>query len=516
MQSLAAVTPRAWVTPAIVGLNVILFLIVSVDAQTIFSPSIAKLIAWGADFGPLTVTSHQWWRLLSSCFVHIGIVHLACNLFALIQAGKLTERLFGNWFFLMIYLGSGLVGSLTSLWFNPMLVSAGASGAIFGVYGALLGYMAREKGGLPRSAVQSVSKGATVFVAYNVLYGLLAAVNQAANNIVNSVNNPGSHASGGGIDIAAHAGGLVAGLILGYLGARPVQDVERRAVARVRGWTLIFGIFAITILLLSPALKSNRPDIQRYTLLGAMYFRGEGVGQDRSVAANWMTQAAEQGDLTSQKMLGSMYLQGEGVATNIEKGLRWLTKAAEQGDPQAEKVLTGVYFRGEGVKTNAEEGAKWLTMLADHGDIEAEKLLAKLYFAGDVITKDTSKGVYWARKAAEHGDVKFQKALAAIYYKGEGVEQNKVEAAKWYLKAANQRDASSQVMVGVMSAMGDGVETNKVEALKWFIVSGSNDERVRAVRERLEFEMSADQKQQAAEEAEQFLHPQQKRRSRRL
>lgn len=94
MRSLAAVTPRAWVTPAIVGLNVILFLLVSVDAQTIFSPSIAKLIAWGADFGPLTVTNHQWWRLLSSCFLHIGVVHLACNLYSFASSWKANGKTF--------------------------------------------------------------------------------------------------------------------------------------------------------------------------------------------------------------------------------------------------------------------------------------------------------------------------------------------------------------------------------------------------------------------------------------
>jgi hypothetical protein len=96
------------------------------------------------------------------------------------------------------------------------------------------------------------------------------------------------------------------------------------------------------------------------------------------------------------------------------------------------------------------------------------------------------------------------------------VETNKVEAAKWYLKAANQGDASSQVVFAVMSAMGEGVETNQVEALKWFIVSGNNEQKIRAMRERLEFELSPAEKQQARAEAEKFLQKQGKRRSRRL
>src|SRR4051794_1459451 len=151
---LAAATPKAWVTPAIIGLNIILFLILSADSQSLFSPPITKLVAWGANFGPLTITGHEWWRLITSCFVHIGLLHVLFNMYALFQAGKLTEKLFGNWFFLLIYLASGLAGSLTSVWFNPLFVSAGASGAIFGVYGALLGYMAREGRGLPRGTAK--------------------------------------------------------------------------------------------------------------------------------------------------------------------------------------------------------------------------------------------------------------------------------------------------------------------------------------------------------------------------
>ncbi len=102
------------------------------------------MLNWGANWGPLT-TAGEWWRILTACFLHFGIVHLLCNMYALLLAGLLAERLFGNWFYLAIYIGTGLASSLTSLWWHPELICAGASGAIFGVYGALLGYLVNQR-----------------------------------------------------------------------------------------------------------------------------------------------------------------------------------------------------------------------------------------------------------------------------------------------------------------------------------------------------------------------------------
>jgi len=77
------------------------------------------------------------------------IVHLACNLLALWQVGELVERLVGNSGFLLLYTFSGILGSLASYYSNPHIVSAGASGAIFGVYGALLGCLFQNPGVFP-------------------------------------------------------------------------------------------------------------------------------------------------------------------------------------------------------------------------------------------------------------------------------------------------------------------------------------------------------------------------------
>src|SRR6202011_2677222 len=98
------------------------------------SPTTADLIKWGADYGPRT-TAGEWWRLGSSMFLHLGIIHIAFNMVVLWDIGRFTERLLGNAGFLIVYVLSGLFGSLASVLINPHIPSAGASGAVFGLYG---------------------------------------------------------------------------------------------------------------------------------------------------------------------------------------------------------------------------------------------------------------------------------------------------------------------------------------------------------------------------------------------
>jgi TPR repeat protein/membrane associated rhomboid family serine protease len=503
LQRLKTATPKAWVTPLLIGINVAVFLVLSVDSGTILGFLPLTLIKWGGNFGPLTVNCHQWWRLLTCCFLHGGIMHLLFNMYALLLAGKLTEQLFGNWYFLLIYLGCGLAASLTSLWFNPAFVSVGASGAIFGVYGALLGYMKREGGGLPHCVAAPVANSCWVFIGWNVVYGLLNALNHAADQIVSSLNN--AHSNSTIIDIGAHAGGLLAGLIFGFLGARHLEITQRRSSTPGRALALSGGICLIVGLLVIPVLKSNGADIGRAKLLGEMYYRGEGVSKKPAASASWLKLAAEQGDLSSQLVLGLMYYKGDGVPKDVSSAVQWFAKAGEQGDVNAQKTLAGIYLQGEGVPTNTAEGVKWLIMAGNHGDIEVQKILAAAYFKGDGVEKSVTEAVNWARKAGNQGDVDYEKMLAAMYDTGKGVDRSKPEAANWYRQAANQGDANSQKALGLMYANGDGIEKNPIEALKWLALCGDNSIEVSKLRQDLETGMSADQIQTANRLVKKFL-----------
>jgi rhomboid protease GluP len=162
-------------------------------------PTPLDLAKWGADFGPLTLDAHQWWRLFTSCFLHFGIIHIGFNMYVLYQIGPFIERAFGRARYLLIYFFAGLGGSLVSVWVHPMAVGAGASGAIFGLYGAVFGFLLGNRRTLDPAVTQSIAKSAGIFVLYNVAYGSITRTT----------------------DLSAHFGGLVTGFVVGMLLIRP-------------------------------------------------------------------------------------------------------------------------------------------------------------------------------------------------------------------------------------------------------------------------------------------------------
>jgi membrane associated rhomboid family serine protease len=181
------------VTLTLIGLNVFVYLAMGLSGASWTEPSIEHALRWGADFGPFTIGG-QWWRILTSTFVHFGIIHIGLNMWCLWDLGTALERFMGRRGFGVTYLLSGLLASLTSIWWNPWRVSAGASGAIFGVAGAFVSYLFFKKAPLERAQVKRQLKSLLVFIGYNLLYGARA-----------------------GVDNSAHVGGLIAGLIVGAL-----------------------------------------------------------------------------------------------------------------------------------------------------------------------------------------------------------------------------------------------------------------------------------------------------------
>lgn len=209
---LDAVGGQTWVTPTLVAINIAVFAACALSGGGVLKPNLHVLTQWGTNFGPLTLTG-QWWRLFTSMFLHFGLLHLAFNMWALYIGGRLVEKLYGSTSFLLLYFGAGLCGSLASLLWHPAGNSAGASGAIMGVYGAMLVYFLRKDTLVPSWIIAQQRNSVLVFVGYNLLAGV-------------------SHQ---GIDNAAHIGGLLGGAALGLSMIRPL-DVERRAASGVRHW----------------------------------------------------------------------------------------------------------------------------------------------------------------------------------------------------------------------------------------------------------------------------------------
>lgn len=208
------------VTQAIFGINVAVFVAMALAGVSMLNnPSGPDLVHWGANFGPLTV-SGQWWRLLTCVFVHGGLLHIGFNMWCLWNLGRLAESVFGHWTFAAVYLIAGLGASLASLIWNPVTLSVGASGAIFGIAGALIASFYLGEFSMPRAALSGTLRSVVMFVGYNLVFGAVIART----------------------DNAAHVGGLIMGLILGALIARvaPSPDEPLRRVG-----VLLVGLLVV-------------------------------------------------------------------------------------------------------------------------------------------------------------------------------------------------------------------------------------------------------------------------------
>ena len=224
---------RSFVTPTIIAMNVAVFIVMLIAGADLLQPNPALHIRFGSNFGPLTWTGQEW-RLLTSAFLHFGVIHISLNMIALYQGGGLVERLFGSTRFAAIYLLSALAGSVASGWWDPMRNSAGASGAIFGVYGALLAFMAARRADIPPSMLKSISKSALLFCLYSLAIGVAHPL----------------------IDNACHVGGLLAGFVSGLILARPFT-VEARAVAQPAKLLLAAIVIGTPLVLLAQPLVSE-------------------------------------------------------------------------------------------------------------------------------------------------------------------------------------------------------------------------------------------------------------------
>jgi len=208
-------------TQVIFGANIAVFLATALASGSAINISGEVNFHYGANFGPYTL-SGEWWRLLTYMFLHGGAMHIFFNMWCLWDLGRLSESLYGRWTFAGIYLITGVSGGLASIAWNPRVLSVGASGAIFGLAGALIASFYLGEFSLPRVAISGTLRSLVIFAVFNLGFGQLF----------------------GGIDNACHIGGLVSGLVLGALIARlaPQPDAPLRR-ATVVG-VVVLGLLA--------------------------------------------------------------------------------------------------------------------------------------------------------------------------------------------------------------------------------------------------------------------------------
>jgi len=224
-------------------------------------------LAWGANFGPATQDG-QWWRLGTALFIHFGVLHLALNMWALWDGGNFVERLYGSGRFVALYAASGLVGNLVSLAMQGnRAVSAGASGAIFGLYGALLIALWRERHVLHPREFKWLFWGAAGFSVAAISFGLLVT----------------------GIDNSAHVGGLATGTLLGIAFYRPVRaaNATRPLIRLTAAGVMVAVVFYVMVNLPAPKYRWSDETAARSEI-------DQFLRQEAAIGNEWSTLVARE------------------------------------------------------------------------------------------------------------------------------------------------------------------------------------------------------------------------------
>ncbi len=214
---------RYTLTYTLIAASSVVYLFSAFFSQSLIDMDMQTLVDMGALFGPLTVLKGEWWRLLSAMFLHGGMTHLLMNMFSLYLVGRGAEMYFDTKSYLSIYFFSGIIGGLVSLYMHPVSVGVGASGAIFGVFGALAGFFLAHRDKIA-SHSKAFMKDFSVIILINLVIGLAIP----------------------SIDVSAHIGGLVVGLIGGYM------------ISKDPKWVLAFNT---SMILISLAIGSYLSDL---------------------------------------------------------------------------------------------------------------------------------------------------------------------------------------------------------------------------------------------------------------
>ena len=224
------------VTAILIGFNVLVFIVMGINGASLMDPSVKSIINWGGASNDLII-SGEWWRLVTCMFVHIGIIHLFLNIYALYSIGSFLEPILGKLLFFISYLVTGVLSGLCSFLYHKdsLTVRAGASGAIAGIFGVYVFILLTPT--IPKNIRYKLLKSVAYVILLNFGYGLTSGIN---------------------IDHSAHLGGLGSGLALGALFTLPLWLPRAKFMIKKR-WKWISAGSALTLtLILVPAILINQ------------------------------------------------------------------------------------------------------------------------------------------------------------------------------------------------------------------------------------------------------------------
>jgi rhomboid protease GluP len=334
LQSLDAVlkqrNPNIWVTKLLIFINVAVFIAMLVGGAGMWHSTNGIQLNWGANFGPATQDG-EWWRLATAMFLHFGIVHLLLNTWSLWDAGQLVERMYGQTRFLSIYLVSGLTGNLVSLVFQGnSAVSGGASGAIFGIFGALLTFLWHERTAITVREFRWLFWGALGFAIATIVMGFVVP----------------------GIDNSAHIGGFVAGILVSIVFSNPIT---------LQVWPIQIPVVAASVLLSSVVVLMLNIPPPKYIWSDEILLRkqiSEFLYQDQTINRSWLEviHAGKQGDTTLDDLASKIESNiSEPYAQSFEKLSQLPKNPALPSSSQLDGILDYIQLRADESKIMAEK-----------------------------------------------------------------------------------------------------------------------------------------------------------------
>jgi membrane associated rhomboid family serine protease/Flp pilus assembly protein TadD len=420
-------------TQVILGANVMVF--IAMVAASGFSMDFTGqvMVHFGANFGPYTL-SGQWWRLVTYMFLHGGIFHIAMNMWCLWNLGALCEVLYGRVTYTAIYLLTGVAGGLASIGWNPGVLSVGASGAMFGLTGALIASFYLGEFSLSGISIKGTLSSLLFFAGFNLFFGSVFP----------------------GIDNGCHVGGLVSGLMLGAMIAlfAPGHNQPARRAGILLFMVLLLGGSAVAVqrwrggLQLRSALAAERNvdrtigELQKkvqqnpqdasahYSLAHAYFTKGqfsEGEGELKRVL-----------DLQPQNTkarvdLGAVYLRQQQPKEAQEEFAKLV--AQDPNDANAHMGL-GMALAGQNDHATAINEFQTTLRLAP----QAEDVYYRLGLSQVQLKQyDNAIASYLKERDRSGDDIELENALADAY-QAKGMQQQAQEARS---KAAQLRDQNT-------------------------------------------------------------------------
>jgi rhomboid protease GluP len=422
------------VTLVILGINVVVFLIMAYAGG---STNTDVLLDFGASFSPY-FRRGEYWRLVMPMFLHVGWLHLLGNSYALFILGPILERVYGYGRFTLLYVAAGMGSSALSMSLSRN-VAAGASGAIFGIAGAMLvaGYLHRDV--IPRRWGRAFGTGIIPFIVLILILGF----------------------SERGIDNWGHVGGLLSGMVLAAFIPPPAHDLAPQFGDAQPSQAII----ALPVIVVALAMASTAQhyaisrDVTRLLQEGV---RLRFARQDAKALERF--QAAARRSLRDERphmMLGALYLREQ----QFDKAIQEYSEAARlsPGAPEAELAL-GVAYRMKGDLGKAQQAFE-SALGKNPTTAEGQRLLADLYAEQKLFAEavqhyklalqiepqsaDSHNNLAWLYATCE--DPKWRDPRAALEHAREAVELTQWKEAGFIdtLAEANYASGSYQEAVRI-------------------------------------------------------------------